>query len=298
MKSISTIIILSETEVDFNYNKHLVSMESDTNDSFDLIDVFSDHFNYLNSTDYWLTSTDSHISKTNSTFDKNINNINEINDWINSAFSCERSKGCHMTLVNKLDELKLLSPSSSINTRTFTRQKRNSHKRESLFNGSALATLYSPEDENELIPESTITNGNHNRTFEVQTTKQLNDTFTLNTAETTFTLHNDDYMQLNNIDDVEKMAKIQEENLRQSCSNSSRQRSPLRNHMSNLNNRDERLSHLPNSNHINSNTLTKNRDLRHSIANALVDDLNHYPMATEDDDEFYYRNGYSPGIEN
>jgi hypothetical protein len=260
-------------------------MESDTTDSFDLIEVFSDHFNYLESTDYWLTSSDSQI---NPTFD----NINEINDWINSAFSCERSKGCHMTLVNKLDELKLLSPSASINTRTFTRQKRNSHKRESLFNGSALATLYSPEDENELITESTITNGNHNKTFEVQN-KQLNDTFTL-TTDNTFTLDND-----SNIDDVEKMAKIQEENLRQSCS---RQRSPPRNHITNFNNRDHRLSHLPNSNHnVNSNTLTKNRDsmLRHStIANALVDDLNHYPMATEDDDHFYYQNGYSPGIEN
>lgn len=288
--------------------KHLVSMESDINDStdsFGLICVASDDFNYLDSTDSWLISSDSHNNCIkNLTLNENNNNSNnnnnDINDWLKNAFTKERSKGYHMTLVNKLDELKLLSPHSSVDSRTFTRHKRNNNKRESIFNGSVLSTLYSPVDENECTPESTITYETHNRTFEVQTNKTL--------LNGTFTLENDcveDDIQLNNIDDVEKIAKRQEENLRQSCSNGSspsRQRSPIRSNLSNVNNRDKRLSYLPNSNsnhNINSNTLTKNRDsiARHSaLANALMDDLSAYPMSTEDDDDYYYENGYSPGI--
>ena len=305
------------------------SMESDSNDSFGLIDVNSDDFNYLDSTDCWLTSNDSHDCKTNSKFNENDANNNDIKEWLSNAFIKEIPKGVHMNLVNKLnqlelssssstlyscedkneldlnskvnklDELKILSPTSSIDTRTFTRQKRNNNtKRESLFklNGTSLSKLYSPEVENESTPESTMTYETHNRTFEVQTHKKsLNGTFILETAENTFIICNEDEMQMNNIDDIEKMAAIQEENVKQSCSNS--QRPPIRSHLSNFNDRVEKLSYLPNDNQINSNTLTKNIDslVRNSIlTNALIDDSNPYPAVNEDN--YYYQNGYSPGI--
>ena len=102
-------------------------------------------------------------------------------------------------------------------------------KRQSLFNGNTLSTLCSPVNEDDSSPET------NDRTFEVKSAKKssLNGTFTLGAPDTTFTLINDvEDIQMNNIDDVEKIAKQQEDSLRQSCSNgwaASGQRSPARN---------------------------------------------------------------------
>lgn len=267
------------------------SSESVDKESNDLLDVTFDDFNYLDSIDDWLTSD----LNMNSNKNNDLNNEEkDIIVWISKAFNCEKSKGTHMSLVNKLDELKLMSPHSAVDTRTFTRQKR-LNKRQSLFNSSGMSSLCSPVNEDEYSsPEA------NDRTFEVQTNKKsLNGTFTKTTEnDTTFTLTNDEDIQLNNIDDVEKIAKLQEDSLRQSCSNGwspTRQRSPIRSQLIN-NNRTQLYSNNKNNNNINSNTLTKSRDpLRRSrITDALMDN---FQMNEEEcDEQFYYENGLSPGI--
>ena len=262
--------------------------------SDETIDISSEEFSYLDSDDCWL-STDP-----NQTF--TVNNSNSSEDialWIRNAFNSEKSRGTHMTLINKLDELKLMSP--SVDSRTFTR-KRNIQKRQSIFNGG-LSSLCSPVNEDDYSsPEA------NDRTFEVQTTKKtMNGTFSLKpsadttfslkpssdttfsmkpSSDSTFTLSNEEDIQLNNIDDVEKIAKKQEDSLRESCSNGwspPAERSPTRN---------QTITNRMNAT-INSNTLTKSRDINRS---RLENELNSYHMNGNEDP--YYANGLSPGIIN
>ena len=235
----------------------------------DMIDVTSVEFSYLDSVDNWL-SCDPKVSDT-----VTIAADSDIFEWIKNAFSNEKSRGSHKNLVSRLDELKLNSP--SIDTRTFTRQKRNLQKRQSLFNGNHFSTLCSPVTEDDSSPEGS------DRTFEVMTSprKSMNGTFNVKAADSTFTLQNE---ELNNMNDVEKIAKRQDDSLRESCSNGystpPQRPSP----------RNETFSRT----NINTNTLTKSRD-PDRIAH-LESRYNHYTNGDQNEDDFYDDQLLSPGI--
>lgn len=235
----------------------------------DMIDVTSDAFSYLDSVDTWLSCSPKTPDSVTTDADT------DIFDWIKNAFSNEKSRGSHKKLVSKLDELKLNSP--SIDTRTFTRQKRNLQKRQSLFNGNHMSTLCSPVTEDDYSSPET-----NDRTFEVTSTrKSLNGTFNVKAADSTFTMENE---ELNNINDVEKIAKRQEDSLRQSCSNGystpTQKFSP----------RNETFSR------INSNTLTKSRNPER-IAH-LESQYNHqiYGDRNDHNDDHYPDQLVSPGM--
>ncbi|CAG2102265.1 unnamed protein product [Medioppia subpectinata] len=250
-----------------------------------LIHITSDEYQYLDSTDNWLTFDS----------DSTLNANEDITEWIRSAFSSERSRGTHMYLVNKLDEMKVLSPesSASVDTRTFTRNKQR-HKRQSLFNGSALSTLCSPVNEDDYSSPET-----NDRTFEVNHNRSLNGTFVRNNGrDNTFTLPSDVDIQLNNIDDVEKIAKLQEDSLRQSCSNgwSAQHKSPNRSYTLD----DHKSPLYSRNNTINTNTLTKSRGhIRQRVPEVMNDyDMNAEEEEAYEDDQYQrYENALSPEVE-
>lgn len=234
----------------------------------DMIEVTSDSFSYLDSVDNWLSSDPKVSNTVNTAADS------DIFEWIKNAFSNEKSRGSHKNLVSKLDEL-----NPSIDTRTFTRQKRNFQKRQSLFNGTNLSTLCSPvnEDDNS-SPEA------NDRTFEVMAVsprKSLNGTFNINVkaADSTFTFQNE---ELNNMNDVEKIAKRQEDSLRgETLSNGYSTPSQK------LSSRNDTFSR------INSNTLTKSRN-PDRIAH-LESQYNQYTNGDQEEDDYYDDQLLSPG---
>ncbi|XP_054154230.1 uncharacterized protein LOC128952710 isoform X2 [Oppia nitens] len=242
----------------------------------DFIYVTNEDHDYLDSDDNWLTN-DVELKTSRA-------NCQNIINWIQSAFNCQKTSGVNMSLVNQLNNLKLTSGHSvSVDTRTFTRQKQR-NKRQSLFNGTTLTTLCSPVNEDEYSsPEA------NDRTFEVQTNANqlLNGTFNKNLGNNTFTMASDAH-QLNDMEDVEKIAKLQEDSLRQSCSTngwSVVNQSPNRTQLYTRN--------------INTNTLTKGRlPTSHSrVTDAMVDDLSHFHLEyddLEDDNQYYDETMLSP----
>lgn len=155
-----------------------INNHSEDNLLLDLLDLNGEEFAFLDKEDCWLTHKKVNCSQCD------ISSTN-VRDWLNLAFDTESIRNKRRLLVNKLDELAYTSPNRTFDTKTFSKVKKCSPKRESFLNGTFacnLPTIHSSGDEGRY-------EGHHNGSYVVE----ANETFSLNRKENGYRTFNRKY---------------------------------------------------------------------------------------------------------